>query len=77
MAQKESEKALQKSVKKVADTLRNDVPEIVKNNKGAALGVVAGYFLGEFLKDKENVVTAVLGGLVGHVVDEKKKKDVF
>lgn len=76
MATKEN-KTVQQSVKKVADTLTKELPELVKENKYTALGALVGYFLSDKLQENEGVVTAVLGGLVGRVADEKKKKDVF
>jgi hypothetical protein len=70
-----------KNVKKVIDkamtTLTKDVPEAVKENKGLAIGAIAGYFLADTLEKNKGLVTAILGGLVGHEIDEKKKKDVF
>jgi len=73
--------AEKKNVKQVIDkainTLTKDVPEVVKENKGAAIGAVIGYFLADAVEKYPNVIPAVLGGLVGHAVDEKKKKDVF
>lgn len=65
------------AVKKVTDAVTQDLPKLVKENKGAAVGAVIGYFLADALKEKEGVVTALLGGLVGHVVDEKSKNKPF
>jgi outer membrane lipoprotein SlyB len=73
--------AEKKNVKQVVDkaisTLTKEVPEAVKENKGAAIGAVLGYFLADAVSKNEGLITAVLGGLVGHAIDEKKKKDVF
>jgi uncharacterized protein YcfJ len=65
------------AVKKVTDAVTKDLPKLVTENKGAAVGALIGYFFADALKDKEGVVTAVLGGLVGHAVDNNKKKDLF
>lgn len=73
--------AEKKNVKEVVDTaiktLTKDVPAVVKENKGAAIGAVAGYFLADFAEKHKELISAALGGLIGHAVDEKKKKDVF
>lgn len=62
---------------KVMDTLKKDLPNIIKDNKGAAVGLVAGFLLADYLKENQNVMSALLGGLVGHAVDEKKKDKEF
>lgn len=62
----------QSTVNKVVDNLTKDLPKLVKENKGAALGAVVGYLLSDKLSDKQELLTALLGGLVGHAVDEKK-----
>lgn len=61
-------------VNNVLETIKTEVPDIAKENKGAIIGAVAGYFLANVLKDHQEVVTSVLGGLVGHAIDEEKKK---
>lgn len=61
-------------VAKVIDTVKTEVPEVAKENKGAIIGAVAGYFLAGFLDKHQEVVTSVLGGLVGHAIDEKSKE---
>lgn len=63
-----------KAVDKVVDSVTKDLPKLVKENKGAAIGAVVGYLLADKLTENEGLVTAVLGGLVGHAVDEKKDK---
>jgi len=68
---------IKKTVSRVIDGVTKDLPNAVKENKGAAIGAVLGYFLADTVKKNEGLITAVLGGLVGHVIDEKKKKDVF
>lgn len=57
---------------KLVDAVTKDLPKLVKENKGAALGAVVGYLLSDKLKDNESLITTVIGGLVGHTVDEKK-----
>lgn len=61
-------------VKKTMDGLTKDLPKLVKENKGAAIGAVVGYLLADKLNENQNVMTALLGALAGHVVDEKKEK---
>lgn len=64
-------------VKKTLDGVTKDLPKLVKENKGAAIGAVLGYFLADTLSEHEGLVTAVLGGLVGKAVDDKKKEKDF
>lgn len=71
------QKDIKKTVSKAINAVTKDLPEAVKENKGAVVGAVVGYFLAETLSKNEGLITAVLGGLVGHAVDEKNKKDVF
>ncbi len=67
-----------KNVKQIVDktlnTLTKELPEAVKENKGAAVGAVIGYFLADKVEENKGILTAVLGGLVGHAVDEKVKE---
>lgn len=67
----------QKAVSKVVDSVTKDLPKLVKENKGAAIGAVVGYLLADKLQENEGVVTAILGGLVGNAVDQKKKESDF
>lgn len=67
----------QKAVSKVVDSVTKDLPKLVKENKGAAIGAVVGYLLADKLQENEGVVTAILGGLVGNAVDQKKKEGDF
>jgi uncharacterized protein YcfJ len=64
-------------VKKVTDSVTKDLPKLVKENKGAAIGAVVGYLLADKLQENEGLITAVLGGLVGKAVDDKKKEKEF
>lgn len=69
-------KDIKETVKNTLDVVTQDLPEAVKENKGAVIGAAIGYFLGDTLKKNEGLVTTVLGALVGHVVDEKEKNNV-
>ena len=62
---------------KLVDNVTKDLPNLVKENRGAAIGAVLGYLLADKLEENEGVVTAVLGGLVGNAVDTKKKEKDF
>lgn len=57
---------------KTVQSVIKDLPNLVKENKGAAIGAIFGYLLSDKLKDNEGLVTAAVGALVGHAVDEKK-----
>lgn len=67
-------KAEENAIRKVTDSLTKDLPNIVKDNKGAAIGAVVGYLLSDKLKENDGIVTALLGGLVGKAVDDKQKE---
>lgn len=62
------------AVKKITDSLTKDLPKLVKENKGAAIGAVVGYLLADKLTENEGIITAVLGGLVGKAVDDSRDK---
>lgn len=64
-------------VKKVTDSVTKDLPKLVKENKGAAIGAVVGYLLSDKLQENEGLISALLGGLVGKAVDDKKKEKEF
>lgn len=64
-------------VKKTLDGVTKDLPNLVKENKGAAIGAIVGYLLADKLAENEGVITAVLGGLVGKAVDDHKKEKSF
>jgi uncharacterized protein YcfJ len=70
-------KTQDKTVQKVVDNVTKDLPNLVKTNKGAAIGAVVGYLLADKLQENEGLIPAILGGLVGHEVDEKKKEKEF
>lgn len=64
-------------VKETVDKLvesAKELPRLVKENKGAVIGVAVAYLLGEKIAEKEGLLTAIVGGLVGHAVDEKTKE---
>lgn len=67
----------QKAVNKLVDSVTKDLPSLVKENKGAAIGAVVGYLLADKLTENEGLVTAILGGLVGKAVDDTKKEKSF
>lgn len=77
MAQPSTDKTTQATVKKVMDSVTKDLPKLVKENKGAAIGAVVGYLAADFLTKNEGLVSALLGGLVGHAVDEKQSEKKF
>lgn len=70
-------KAADKTVKQVMDSVTKDLPKLVSENKGAAIGAVLGYLFQDALAEKEGLVTALLGGLVGKAVDDHKKEVKF
>lgn len=70
-------KAEENAIKKVTDSLTKDLPNLVKENKGAAIGAVVGYLLSDKLKENDGIVTVLLGGLVGKAVDDKQKESKF
>lgn len=76
MAQKPKSDA-QKTVSKLVDSVTKDLPNLVKENKGAALGALIGYFLADKVTENEGIIPAILGGLVGKAVDDKKKESDF
>ena len=69
-----AEKNIKETVSNAIEAVTKDLPEAVKENKGAVIGAAIGYFLAGTLNRHEGLITAVLGGLVGHAVDEKKKE---
>jgi uncharacterized protein YcfJ len=66
-----------KTVNKLVDSVTKDLPQLVKENKGAAIGAVVGYLLADKLSENEGLLSAVLGGLVGKAVDDTKKEKKF
>lgn len=62
------------SIKKAIDGMSKDLPRLVKENKGAAVGAVVGYLLADKLADNNEITSAILGGLVGAVIDERSQE---
>lgn len=59
--------------------LQDKVPELVKDNKGALIGAVAGYLLSEHLEDNKKAQSTILGAVVGALFDNSNndKKGPF
>ena len=57
---------------KVTDNLKEQVPAIVNDNKGALIGAVVGYFLSDNKKAQSVLLTAIAGALL---VDNKKTEE--
>lgn len=58
-------------VQKVQDGFEDKAPEIVKQNKGALLGAIVGYFV----SDSEKAKSVLLGLIAGAVTVDKKKDE--
>lgn len=65
------------AVKKVVNDVTKDLPRLVKENRGAAIGAVLGYLLSDALTENEGIVTALVGGLVGKTIDDNSKEKQF
>lgn len=63
----------QNDIKKSVNDISKKLPKLVKENKGAAIGAVVGYLLADKLSENEGLIPALLGGIIGHQVDEKNK----
>ena len=63
----------QNDIKKSVNDISKKLPKLVKENKGAAIGAVVGYLLADKLSENEGFIPALLGGIIGHQVDEKNK----
>lgn len=68
---------IEDTMKKVTDSVTKDLPSLVSENKGAAIGAVIGFLLSDKLQEHEGLVSALLGGLVGKAVDDHKKEKEF
>lgn len=66
--------AKDKTVNKLVDSVTKDLPKLVKENKGAAIGAVVGYLLADKLSENNEITSSILGGLVGAFIDDKKEK---
>lgn len=49
--------------------LKEDLPEVVKTNKGALVGALVGYFI----SDNEKAKSVLLGAIAGALVDKSDK----
>lgn len=58
-------------LQKVGDNLKENIPKVIKENKGALIGAVAGYFLTDNEQAKTMMLAAITGALI---VDNKAKK---
>ena len=58
-------------IEKVQDGFEEKAPEIVKQNKGALLGALVGYFI----SDNEKAKSVLLGLVAGAVTLDKKKDE--
>lgn len=65
---------IKEKVARVINTVKEETPEILKENKGTIIGAVAGYFLAGFAERHPELITTVLGGLTGKAVDEEVKR---
>lgn len=54
----------------IIQKLKDQAPELVKNNKYAVIGAVLGYLLSDTVSSKTK--TAVLGAVAGAVLEGKK-----
>jgi hypothetical protein len=55
-------------LEKVGNSIKENIPKIVKENKGALIGAALGYFLTDNEQAKTMILTAIAGALV---VDKK------
>lgn len=58
-------------VEDLVDKFKDKAPEMVKENKGALIGAVIGYFL----SDNTKAQSAILGALAGAVFVDKDKEN--
>lgn len=62
-------------LQEITDNLQDKAPEIVKQNKGALLGAVIGYFISDNEKAKSVLLTAVAGALLVDRKDQVKDEE--
>lgn len=60
--------------KKTLKKLQDRAPQLVKENKGAFLGAVAGYLLSEKLDESKQLQSTILGLVAGALFDKKQDK---
>lgn len=58
----------------ITDALEDKAPQIVKDNKGALLGAVIGYFISDNEKAKSMLLAAIAGALVVDGVKQKEEE---
>jgi hypothetical protein len=58
-------------VQELVNSVKDKAPEMVKDNKGALIGAVIGYFL----SDSKQAQSSILGAIAGALVVDSKKKD--
>lgn len=57
-------------LQKVTESLKENVPALIKDNKGALIGALAGYLL----TNSEEAKTAILGAVAGSLLIDQKPK---
>lgn len=55
----------------ITDNVKEKVPELIKNNKGALIGAIVGFFL----TDSKQAQSTILGAIAGAVVVDNAKKE--
>lgn len=60
------------TIKDITDKIGTDLPSLVKDNKGAAIGAVIGYLFSDNAKAQSAILGAIAGALL---VDKKDKKE--
>ena len=56
----------------ITDAVKDKVPELIKDNKGALIGAIIGLFISDNEKAKSAVLTAIAGSVI---VDKKKEEE--
>lgn len=59
-------------IERITDAVKEKVPEIIKENKGALIGAIIGLFISDNEKAKSAVLTAIAGSVI---VDKKKDEE--
>lgn len=62
---------LDEKAREVVESLKEKTPELVKDNTGALVGALIGYFL----SDNEKAKSAILGAVAGTLIQDKTKKE--
>lgn len=58
-------------LEKIKDNLNDKAPQLVKDNKGALVGALVGYFL----SDNEKAKSLLLGAVAGALLVDKNKDE--